>query len=217
MKIFTKYILVVVAAFQFGVANANELVKLTKSNYKTYGKDKSVIILQINWGRFWKCGGYDNAQLQYLNFTKLQPKGKADKPVVLKFNNPSKLTAKNIYLPYAYIIKPGEYAVTAFDVKVARSGSNIDHLKSTKEKLLKNGNPRGGTFRVVANEAVYIGSFGLDCKKQPILWRYYIDGRNEFDRFVKGFRWKYSFIKKMPVTYRLFSTRTFGKSYSLGE
>lgn len=194
------------------LAAAAEPVKLSADTYKP---DLGVLIIQINWGRVWKCGQFENAQLQALTFTKSPVD--TPKPVSLDLETPSKLLVDNKFLPYAFIIQPGEYVLTGFDVKVARSVSDIAHIKGSKENLFKDGKPAGGTFTVNPGEIVYVGHFGLDCGAEPFLWRNYIDGRSDFERYVDGFRDKFPFVKHVPVQFRLFSTQLFGNPYTLKE
>ena len=63
----------------------------------TYRADLGVILIQINWGRTWNCGQYENAQLQALTFTK----SPADRPdgVSLELETPSRLFVDNEFLP----------------------------------------------------------------------------------------------------------------------
>jgi hypothetical protein len=182
---------------------------------ETYKPDLGVIIIQINWGRSWKCGQYENAQLQSLTFTK----SPIDSPeqASLALETPSKLFVDNKFLPYAYVVQPGEYVLTGFDVKIARSVSNVAHIIGSKDNLIKDGKPLGGTFNVNPSEIVYIGHFGLDCGAEPFLWRNYIDGREEFEKYVEGFRKKYPFAKNVPVQFRLFSTQLLGNPFSLQD
>jgi hypothetical protein len=184
-------------------------------NEDSYKKELAVIMVQINWGRTWQCGQFENAQLQALTFTK----SPIDTPEVvsLELETPSKLFVDNKFLPYAFVVQPGEYLLTAFDVKVARSTTDIMHIKGTKENLIKEGKPVGGTFTVNPGEIVYVGHFGLDCGAEPFLWRYYINGRSDFERYVDGFRQKYPFVKGVPVQFRLFSTESLGQPYHLDE
>ena len=184
-------------------------------NENTYKNDLGVIIIQINWGRTWKCGQFENAQLQALTFTKLDTGNTENISLVLE--TPSKLNVDNEFLPYAFVIHPGEYILSSFDVKVAKSKTDIAHIKGSKDNLIKDGKPLGGSFTVNPGEIVYVGHFGLDCMAEPFLWRYYIDGRKDFERYVKGFREKYPFVKKVPVQFRLFSTKMFGNSFSLPD
>lgn len=161
----------------------------------------------------WKCGQFENAQLQGLTFTK----SPIDNPneITLDLKTHSKLFVDNKFLPYAYVIQPGEYQLTAFDVKVARSTTDVMHINGTKDDLIKEGKSVGGSFIVNPGEIVYIGHFGLDCGAEPFLWRYYIDGRPEFESYIAGFRMKHPFIKHVPVQFRLFSTQVLGAPYTL--
>lgn len=191
---------------------AAEPVKLSAGVYKS---DLGIIIVQINWGRTWKCGHYENAQLQALTFTKSPVDSK--EPVLLELETPSKLFVDNKFVPYVFLIQPGEYILTAFDVKVASSRSDVGHFTGSKDSLIKDGKPVGGSFTVNPGEIVYIGHFGLDCGAEPFLWRYYIDGRQEFEKYIAGFRRKYPFVKDVPVQFRIFSTLLLGNPYSLQD
>ncbi len=194
------------------IAVATEPLPLSESSYKP---DLAIILIQLNWGRVWKCGQFENAQLQALTFTK-SPLNNAQ-AISLDLETPSKLFSDNKFLPYAFVLEPGEYLLTGFDVKIARSASNVAHIKGTKENLIKEGTSTGGTFNVNPGEVIYIGHFGLDCAAEPFLWRYYIDGREEFEKYVTSFRQKYPFLNQTPVQYRLFSTKTLGIPFSLDE
>lgn len=191
---------------------AAEPVDLGEEAYKT---DHGVIIVQVNWGRTWKCGQFENVQLQALTFTK-SPIDNSEVPS-LELKTHSRLFVDSKYLPYAYVVQPGEYYLTGFDVKVARSTTDIRHIVGTKDNLIKEGKPVGGAFTVNPGEIVYIGHFGIDCGAEPFLWRYYIDGRAEFESYIEDFRLKYPFVKDVPVQFRLFSTETLGNPYRLDE
>jgi len=191
---------------------AAEPVELNKETFST---KQAVIIIQVNWGRTWKCGRFENAQLQALTFA--QSSDDSSEGISLELETPSKLFVDNKFLPYAYVVQPGEYFLTAFDVKAARSTTDIVHIKGTKENLFKNGESVGGSFRVSPGEVVYIGHFGLECGAEPFLWRYYIDGRSEFEKYIEGFRWKYPFAKDVPVQFRLFSTKLLGNPFELDD
>lgn len=208
---YLRYVITVLGALPSLVVAA-EPVSLGEDTYKT---DLGVIIIQINWGRSWKCGQFENAQLQALTFTKLPID--SQESVSLELETPSKLFVDNKYLPYAFVVQPDEYVLAAFDVKIARSITDVAHIKGTKDSLIKEGKPVGGSFTVNPGEIVYVGHFGLDCGAEPFLWRYYIDGREEFERYIAGFREKYPFVKQVPVQYRLFSTQLLGNPFSLQD
>lgn len=209
-----KYLRYIVAIFGVlpTLVVAAEPVNLSADTYKS---NLGVLMIQVNWGRTWKCGQFENAQLQALTFTKSPVD--TPKPVSLDLETPSKLLVDNKFLPYAFIIQPGEYVLTGFDVKVARSVSDVAHIKGSKDNLIKDGKPVGGTFTVNPGEIVYVGHFGLDCGAEPFLWRNYIDGRGDFERYVDGFREKFPFVKHVPVQFRLFSTQLFGNPYTLKD
>ncbi|MEF8731504.1 MAG: hypothetical protein V5B40_06230 [Candidatus Accumulibacter meliphilus] len=118
------------------LAGAAEPVNLEADSYKT---DLGILIIQVNWGRTWKCGQFENAQLQALTFTKSPVD--APKPLSLDLETPSKLSVDNKFLPYAFVIQPGEYVLTGFDVKVARSVSDVAHIKGSKDDLIQDGKP----------------------------------------------------------------------------
>lgn len=191
---------------------AAEPVSFTESTYKA---DLGVLIIQVNWGRTWKCGQFENAQLQALTFTKSPTD--TPEPISLDLVTPSKLFVDNKFLPYAFVIQPGEYALTAFDVKVARSISDVAHIIGSKDNLIKDGKPLGGTFTVNPGEVVYVGHFGLDCGAEPFLWRSYINGREDFESYIGGFRAKFPFAKQVPAQFRLFSTQLFGRPFALKD
>jgi hypothetical protein len=208
---FLSYVIVVFGTLPTLVIAA-EPVSLSADTYKA---DLGVLVIQVNWGRKWKCGQFENAQLQVLSFTK----SPIDTPesVSLDLETPSKLFVDNKFLPYAYVIQPGEYVLTAFDVKVARSVRDVVHIKASKDNLIKDGKPVGGTFTVNPGEIVYVGHFGLDCGAEPFLWRNYVPSREDFESYVGGFREKFPFVKHVPIQYRLFSTQFLGYPFSLND
>lgn len=194
------------------LAAAAEPIKLRANTYKP---DLGILIIQLNWGRVWKCGQFENAQLQALTFKR----GSLNSPDAhpLELETPSKLFVDNKFLPYALVVQPGEYTLTAFDVKVARSVRDVAHIKGTEEHLIKDGKPVGGVFSVGPGEIVYVGHIGLDCGQEPFLWRYYLETREEFEEYIRGFREEFPFVKQVPVQYRLMSTQLFGYPFSLQD
>lgn len=184
--------------------------KLAKSNYEKTKTEKAVVLYGVNWGRRWGCAGFENVQLQKLTFSRIDSDSKSIDGEDIVLNNSAKLLSQNVSNAYAIIINPGEYALTGFDVKIAKSVTEIGHLKAESKDLFANGKPVGGTFKVNAGEVVYIGEFGLDCAYEPIPWRYYIQ-KEDFQSYVDGFKEKYKFIGDKQVIYRLFQTNKFGQ------
>ena len=217
MRGFLKTIICAFATAVFGSAHADGIIELSESSYKEYGENSALLILQINWGRRWGCGGYENAQIHKLSFRKILQNGQLSDETSFELESPSRLFVKNEFLPYAYIIKPGQYAMVGFDIKVAKSSTDVGHLIAKKSDLIKETKTVGGIFTAVENKATYIGHFGLDCYQQPIPWRYHIDGREEFKKYVEGFRKQFPFARDIPVSFNLFSTSRFGQPYSLDE
>jgi hypothetical protein len=207
-KIFAALILIITARSLC----AAEPVALSNSTYKSEG---AVVTLAINWGRSWKCGPYENAQLQALTFRRTDSNASSSTSLGLKA--PSKLLVDNKFIPYAYVIEPGEYVLTGFDVKVARSAREVGHLKEDEFNLLKDGKPTRGSFRINPGEVVYIGHFGLDCGAEPFLWRYYLESREEFESWINQFRDKYPFAKELAAQFRLFDTTSLGNPFSIPD
>ena len=143
------------------------------------------------------------AQLQALTFSQV-PNGP-----VLELKTPSRLFVDDKYQGYAFIVEPGEYFLTDFDVKVAQSTRRVGHLIG-KSVLFENGQPIGGSFTVMAGEFVYVGHFSLDCAQEAIPWRYYLADQAEFDSFTKGVREYYPFVGDIYIIYRPFETEMFG-------
>ena len=212
-----KFLLCTVVAWRVAAAMAADPVELTEKAYAAEGQRKGTILLQVNWGRTWHCGKYENAQLQQLSFSKLpfEPAEKGTKDV--RLSGGPKLLAGNVFQPYALLIEPGEYAISEFDVKIAGSVTDIGHAHGDRSTLIRDGKAVGGTFSVAPGEIVYIGHFGVDCSGEPMLWRYYVEGRQEFDRYVLGFHERFPFTKDTPVVFRLFATDVFGKPYDLTD
>lgn len=185
----------------FPMNNAN--ASFQKLNEKNYGEvlnnEKSVVIYGVNWGRKWGCAAAENAQLQSITFSNIN-----NKLEEINFTIPSKLLSEDISKPFAIVVNPGEYELSDFDIRIARTMDKVEHIKWNNEGL------NGGSFRVNPGEVVYIGDFGLDCTKEPILWRYYIE-KNDFERFITQFKKEYKFISNKDVIYRLFQTNKFGQ------
>jgi len=188
------------------IASGN--LELDQSNYENAAGESGIILFEVNWGRRWNCAGADNAQLQQLTFTRTAD-GKA---ATVDLRTPSRLQVDNRFIPYALLIKPGEYGLTGFDVKIAWSMTDIVHAVWNAEKA-----GYAGTFTVAPGEFVYIGHFGLDCSAEPIPWRYYIEGADEFDRYIEGFRQRFPFVGEVTVEFRLFQSTLFGTDYSLSD
>lgn len=216
------FIIVAISLALSACAGVTQPIKFKESNVVSkdlYLKNKAkngVVLLDVNWGRRWGCGGHENAQLISLAFDKLPMNlisNEAEPTLVL--HSPSRLMVDPVFLNYAYSLEPGEYAVSAFSIKVADSMSKVGFFTAQRDKLYSGGMPVGGTFVVKPGEAVFIGNFYLDCSYGPILWRYHSDGKEAFDAQVKEYAKRFPFLELEDVQFRLFKTKEFGNDYEL--
>jgi hypothetical protein len=190
-------------------------VPLSEDAFRQSGLAKGTVILQVNWGRYWKCGPYENAQLQRLAFRRVSENGIPPAGEDWELSPFSTLVTKPSFEPYVVLLEPGRYALAGIRLKVAASNSNIKVVDVDSSKLIVDGKSLGGSFTVSAGEVVYIGHFGVDCHGEPTPWRFYVDGKQEFDRYVDGFHKRYPYTKDVPVVFRLFETDHFGQPYDL--
>ncbi|SDR67693.1 hypothetical protein [Opitutus sp. GAS368] len=190
--------------------------EVTKKTYQAGIAANAVVVFDVNWGRHWNCGGYENAELMKLEFDRVTgepktPDAKADFIV----DGPSRLTRTLRFLNYAFILPPGEYALSGVSIKVARSVSDVGYLNAKRSDLIKDGRPEGGTFTASAGEIVFIGNFFLDCQTGPMLWRYYPETKEAFQKQVVEYRTKYPFLEQDRFRYRLLKSKFFGSDYEL--
>jgi hypothetical protein len=207
------------AFFNIGSALADE-VKVTEplsnETYSKSGASKGIVILAVRWDRKPKCGGYENAQLQVIGFDKLPSQKKNDEEAAdLLLDNTSQTMTKPRFENYAFLVVPGEYGLSSLQIKVARSDSDVEIVKTPRSAFLKDGGSQDGTFKVGPGEIVYIGHFHIDCYEQPKLWRYFADGRAIFDKYLASIKITYPMLDVTKVQYRLFQTKKFGRDYHL--
>jgi len=127
----------------FGVLPLEAQVPLSEHAFLQSGATKGTVIVQVNWGRYWRCGRYENAQLQRLAFRRLGENGQAaDKDWEL--SPTSTLLAKPSFEPYVVLLESGEYALSGYRFKVAASVSDIRVTEGDSSKLIVDGKPLGG-------------------------------------------------------------------------
>jgi hypothetical protein len=217
MKLWDCLVGLLASAAVGGIAVADHGKELTEASYADSGARLGVLILEINWGRQWNCGNYDNVQLQSLRFTSgSETSGRFD-GIELDLGAPSRLLAENSFTPLAIMVQPGIYALTGFDVQLARSVQDVSHYVGTPEELLPDGKPRAGTFSIAAGEIIYIGHFGLDCGEEVIPWRYHLTNQEDFESYVSGFREVFPYAASGNVEFRLFETETMGMPFLIPE
>lgn len=189
---------------------------ITKSAYTQTNSSNGVVLMDINWGRWWGCGGRENAQLISLTFDHLPANSYEDDVIPsLVIHSPSRLMVDPVFKNYAYSLEPGEYAISSFSIKVADASNKVGFLTARRSQLYKNGKSIGGTFVVNPNETVFIGNFYLDCAYGPTLWRYYPEGQANFNKQLDEYRNSFPFLNLSNVHYRLFKTTEFGRDYEL--
>lgn len=181
----------------------------------TTNQSKGLILLAVRWDRRWNCAGFENAQLRLIGFDKL-PTAKTDDaaPDILLDDAPLVMT-KPVFENYALQVEPGEYGLSRLEIKVAKSRSDVGFFRVPRSKFLTEGKSLGGTFTVGAGEAVYLGHFYLDCHQQPILWRYYPEGRDDFNGYLASLKKIFPALEIQKVVFRLFQTKEFGQDYQL--
>jgi len=181
--------------------------------YVEHQSTHGVVLLDAKWDRRWKCSGFENARLSAFGFDRLPlSKRSADEPAdAMLAHRPSLLSDRaQGFQPYALLLEPGEYALSGFLIRVAVSTKDIRYIQTERAELLRDGFPRGGTFKVAAGETVYIGNFFLDCAlSRPILWRYYTE-KAQWLEHLNEYKTKYPFLDLSDVRYRLFDTEVFG-------
>jgi len=198
--------------------NFKETAQITKDLYNQNKRNNGIVLMDINWGRRWSCGGHENAQLISLAFDKLpMPSIDNETSPSLVIHSPSLLMVDPVFIIYAYSLESGEYAISSFSIKVADSSTEVGFLTARRSNLYKGGQPIGGTFTVNPNETVFIGNFYLDCAYGPTLWRYYSDGREAFESQLQEYKQTFPFLDLSDVKFRLFKTKEFGIDYELPQ
>jgi hypothetical protein len=190
--------------------------RITGESVTADNQSKGVVLLAIRWDRRWKCGGFDNAQLRAIGFDKLPSTKAGDDaaPDILLDDAPLVMT-KPVFDNYALLVEPGDYGLSRLEIKVARSRSDVGFFKASRSRFMKDGQSIGGAFTVGGGEVVYLGHFYLDCNQQPILWRYYPEGREGFNAYLVTLKKSYPSLDVEKVVFRLFQTKDFGHDYKL--
>lgn len=219
-----KKLLIVIAVAISGCAGATQPLnfqkteQITKESYLQNKGNVGVVLMDVNWGRWWGCGSHENAQLISLAFDKLPVKSTNNEiQPSLVILSPSRIMVDPVFINYAYSLEPGEYAISAFSIKVADSTTKVGFLTARRNNLYRDGQPIGGTFTVKPNETVFIGNFYLDCAHGPTLWRYYSDGKEAFQEQIQEYKNAFPFLDLSDVKFRLFKTKEFGIDYELPQ
>lgn len=199
-------------------ASAQEgCLKLDKDSYLKNSDTLGLVLLEVNWGTRWRCGGYDNAQLKRLIFSPYSDGAIQRNRPELVVRAPSGRYCDDGYTPLALLVEPGAYALSEFKIQTSRSIGDLGHMVATEENLFRDGKPTGGTFWIRAGEIVYIGHFSLECKNRVCPQRTYLENREAFEQYVADFRGAFPYTASKPVEYRLFDTKMLGQPFKLAN
>jgi hypothetical protein len=195
---------------------AEVAIPYSASAYAESVGTKGVVLISANWGRKWKCGRFENAQLMGLSFDKAgSQKDGNDQKSDIVLEDSSFFSAPTRFVNYAYITEPGEYLLSAFSVKAAQSSSSVGYFNSARSDLIKDGKSKAGSFTVSAGEIVYVGHFFIDCSQDPMPWRYYPSDKGDFNQFLSGIKKEFEALDIEKVKFRLFETTTMGSPLTL--
>jgi len=196
----------------------NSTASINKKEYSEQSSKKGVVLLAVNWNRKWNCGSFENAEIRSIGFDLLPKRYNDDKHTPDFILNGSSFDNRG-FINYAFLLEPGKYAISYTDVKVAKSMSDVGHFTAHRSNLFKSGKPKGGTFTINKGEVVYVGHFALDCAGKPMVWRYYTEDKDGFNKYVNKYVNKYKsyypYINLNNVQFRLFKTNLFGNDFSL--
>ncbi len=181
-------------------------IEASTESFEKQKTSHGTVLLQVMWGRVWKCGEYENAQIVSFSFDKLPRSQKLDDDKSdVEIKSTGELFTDKIYNPLAFQVPSGEYSLSGFKIRVAKSVSDVGYISVPRSALIKELN----TFSVNSGEQVYIGHFSLDCAHSPIIWRYYLENESDLQS-SKSFTKKYPFLDLNSAVYRLFKTNNFG-------
>jgi hypothetical protein len=193
-----------------------ESTQLTAATYAD-GSSKGIVLFDVDWGRYGRCGGFESAQLRQLAFELLSSgAGAPGSNVTLDLEGSTiPLFDRRGLQNFGAVVTPGKYAMTRIAIRVTKSQSEIGEISLDKSHLLRDGVARAGTFTVNPGEIVYIGNFKVDCAPPMTLWRYYTEGRENFAKHVLEYKREFPFLDVERIQYRLFETTTIGRPYEL--
>lgn len=205
-------VIVMVGCTSPGVSSPGHDV--TAESYRT-DTTKGLVVLSALWGRSWKCGKFENGQLRSFGFDRLPSVTTADVATADVVIEDSTYVGGGPATNYVLALDPGEYGLAMFAIRVAFSTTDVRTVSVGRARLFEGGKPVGGTFTVQAGELVYIGHFGLDCYKEPTIWRYYLEGRGGFEHYKRLIKNQYPFLPVETMQMRLFKTSALGRDYVL--
>jgi hypothetical protein len=193
------------------ISRADEIaVPFKRSLYEQTASTKAVVLISVNWNRQWKCGTYENAQLQSFSFDKAGTEKEVSAMPDLLLKDDSFISTPSGFVNYAFVVDPGEYLFGGFRLKVAKSVSEVGYFSADRSILLADGKSKVGRFQVEAGEIVYLGHFAVNCTGQPMPWRYYAQPGSDFDKYLNVIKKQFPSIDTQSVKFRPFETSVMG-------
>ena len=208
MSTLPKFILLTTAGLLF--SSSVESAKLTKRAYKKNIEQSGVVLLDVNWGRRWNCGGYENAQLISIRLENISAENsQSSKYSGITVKTPSRTFVNSEFLNYGFIVKPGKYALIEWSIKVSKSMTDVGNLKAGEKELVVGEKYLGGTFDLGQGEVIYIGNFFLDCLQSPIPWRFYTTTEN-YEKHKSEYKSRFPFLEDKNIVFRLLQSGYYG-------
>jgi hypothetical protein len=196
---------------------AEPAARFSSSTFAAEGKENGVVLVSANWARRWRCGAFENAQLQSLGFDRAGvAKSPEESPDIL-IEDGSWLTSKPGFVNFALTVVPGEYLLSGYKIKAAKSISEVGYFRGDRANLVADGKSKAGSFTVQAGEVVYIGHFALDCAQAPMPWRYYPETKTDFSKYLEGVAKEYPGLPVDRAKFRLFHTTVIGNRFEVAE
>ena len=198
------------------IASSQDAVPFSQSAYEAAAGKRGVVLVSANWSRRWKCASFESAQLQSLGFDRVGASKEApsDKPDLV-LEDSSWLPATPGFANLALLVEPGEYLLSSYKLKAAKSISQVGLFSGDRSSLIADARSKAGSFTVAAGEVVYIGHFALDCAQAPMPWRYYPEERQDFEKYLEKLQAAYPGLPIKDATFRLFETTVMGNAFTL--
>lgn len=178
------------------------------------GAERGVVLLAVHWDRQWSCGDYRHAQLTALAFDRAAKRKDNDQAAAdITLTAPD--GAGGAGVNYAFIVEPGEYWLSGYEVAAMRENSETVLLHHPRSRMIHDGVLEGGRFSVAAGELVYIGDFALACGKDPTPWRHFMGSRGAFADYLATLGEEFAGLPTDKAVFRLFETYTMGVPFTL--
>jgi TPR repeat protein len=204
--------LLVVLALPSHALTTGTALPLQAMGAEIYSQQKDamgVVLLSVNWNRRLQCSGFENAQLLSLSFDQLPSSRGDDAPGDIVIEGPPTGT-----VDYAFVAAPGAYALSGFDIRVAKSARDSGGFRAARGRMIRDGASADGGFDVRAGEVVYIGDFSVECRRRPIPWRSYPDGPAEFQEYLGRIKSQFPVLDLGKAQFRPMVTKQFGSIYA---